>query len=127
LLATLSANAAFDFGPWPTGTAPTEVGQRVTDNFLPHVSNSPPAGFRSQLCVLCILCSVFFAPLTAQAHGLTFTRIEAIFAQAMTDDEIRAAAEYYGAIKWTPWKSNAVRASVSSPTSRWAASSAAKN
>ena len=25
------------------------------------------------------------------------------FAQAMTDDEIRAAAEYYGAKKWTPW------------------------
>lgn len=25
------------------------------------------------------------------------------FAQAMTDDEIRAAAEYYAAIKWTPW------------------------
>ena len=25
------------------------------------------------------------------------------FAKAMTDDEIRAAAEYYGAMKWTPW------------------------
>lgn len=25
------------------------------------------------------------------------------FAKAMTDEEIRAAAEYYGAIKWTPW------------------------
>lgn len=25
------------------------------------------------------------------------------FAQAMTDDEIRAAAEYYGALPWTPW------------------------
>ena len=25
------------------------------------------------------------------------------FAQAMTDDEIRAAAEYYGAMPWTPW------------------------
>ena len=24
-------------------------------------------------------------------------------AKAMTDDEIRAAAEYFGAIKWTPW------------------------
>lgn len=25
------------------------------------------------------------------------------FAKAMTDDEIRAAAEYYGALPWTPW------------------------
>jgi cytochrome c553 len=25
------------------------------------------------------------------------------FAAAMTDDEIRAAAEYFGAMKWTPW------------------------
>ena len=25
------------------------------------------------------------------------------FAKAMTDDEIRAAAAYFGAIKWTPW------------------------
>jgi cytochrome c553 len=24
-------------------------------------------------------------------------------AKAMTDDEVRAAAEYFGAIKWTPW------------------------
>jgi cytochrome c553 len=25
------------------------------------------------------------------------------FAKAMTDDEIKAAAKYFGAIKWTPW------------------------
>ncbi len=25
------------------------------------------------------------------------------FAQAMTDEDIRAAAEYYGVLKWTPW------------------------
>src|SRR5207248_232596 len=25
------------------------------------------------------------------------------FAKNMTDDEIKAAAEYFGAIKWTPW------------------------
>jgi cytochrome c553 len=25
------------------------------------------------------------------------------FAQGMTDDEIKAAAEYFGAMKWTPW------------------------
>jgi len=33
---TLSARAAYDFGPWPAGTSPTEIGQRVTDNFLPR-------------------------------------------------------------------------------------------
>ena len=27
----------------------------------------------------------------------------AAFAKAMTDEEIKAAAEYFGAIKWTPW------------------------
>jgi cytochrome c553 len=31
------------------------------------------------------------------------TPMMAEFAKAMTDEEIRAAAEYYGAIKWTPW------------------------
>ena len=25
------------------------------------------------------------------------------FAKAMTDDEIKAAAEYFGSMKWTPW------------------------
>ncbi len=36
LLSASSSHAAYDFGPWPTGTAPTEIGQRVTDNFLPR-------------------------------------------------------------------------------------------
>ncbi|HWA28348.1 MAG TPA: c-type cytochrome [Lacunisphaera sp.] len=31
------------------------------------------------------------------------TPMMADFARAITDDEIRAAAEYFGAIKWTPW------------------------
>lgn len=31
------------------------------------------------------------------------TKAMAVFAKAMTDDEIKQAAEYFGAIKWTPW------------------------
>jgi unsaturated rhamnogalacturonyl hydrolase len=36
LLAISTAQAAYDFGPWPAGTSPTEIGRRVTDNFLPR-------------------------------------------------------------------------------------------
>src|SRR6266566_323069 len=32
------------------------------------------------------------------------------FAKNMTDDEIKAAAEYFGAIKWTPWMTKVVEA-----------------
>lgn len=35
--------------------------------------------------------------------GKKNTALMASFAKAMTDDEIRAAAEYYGSMKWTPW------------------------
>jgi cytochrome c553 len=31
------------------------------------------------------------------------TNLMIAFAKAMTDDEVKAAAEYFGAIKWTPW------------------------
>ena len=31
------------------------------------------------------------------------TKRMAAFAKAMTDDEIRASAEYFGSIQWTPW------------------------
>jgi cytochrome c553 len=31
------------------------------------------------------------------------TALMAVYAKAMTDDEIKQAAEYFGAIKWTPW------------------------
>jgi len=31
------------------------------------------------------------------------TKMMSDFAKAMTDDEIQAAAEYFGAMKWTPW------------------------
>ena len=31
------------------------------------------------------------------------TNLMMTFAQNMTDDEIKAAAEYFGAMKWTPW------------------------
>ena len=31
------------------------------------------------------------------------TNVMIAIAKAMTDDEIKAAAEYYGAMKWTPW------------------------
>jgi len=31
------------------------------------------------------------------------TKLMAQFAKNMTDDEIKAAAEYFGAMKWTPW------------------------
>lgn len=31
------------------------------------------------------------------------TKAMAVFAKNMTDDEIKQAAEYFGAIKWTPW------------------------
>lgn len=31
------------------------------------------------------------------------TKLMMTFAKGMTDDEIRAAAEYFGAMKWTPW------------------------
>jgi cytochrome c553 len=30
-------------------------------------------------------------------------KLMAVYANAMTDDEIRAAAEYFGSIPWTPW------------------------
>lgn len=35
--------------------------------------------------------------------GKKNTALMASFAKAMTDEEIRAAAEYYGSMKWTPW------------------------
>jgi cytochrome c553 len=31
------------------------------------------------------------------------TKLMMTFAQNMSDDEIKAAAEYFGAMKWTPW------------------------
>lgn len=31
------------------------------------------------------------------------TKLMGAFARAMTDDEVKAAAEYFGAMKWTPW------------------------
>jgi cytochrome c553 len=31
------------------------------------------------------------------------TKAMAVFAKNMTDDEVKQAAEYFGAIKWTPW------------------------
>ena len=31
------------------------------------------------------------------------TKLMGVFARAMTDDEVKAAAEYFGAMKWTPW------------------------
>jgi cytochrome c553 len=31
------------------------------------------------------------------------TKLMAQYAKAMTDDEIKEAAEYFGAMKWTPW------------------------
>jgi unsaturated rhamnogalacturonyl hydrolase len=31
-----TAFAAYDFGPWPAGTSPQEVGQCVTENFIPR-------------------------------------------------------------------------------------------
>ena len=36
-------------------------------------------------------------------HRKPNTKMMVDYAKAMTDDEIRAAAEYYGAMKWTPW------------------------
>jgi hypothetical protein len=32
------------------------------------------------------------------------------FAKNMTDDEIKAAAEYFGSMKWTPWMTKVVEA-----------------
>jgi cytochrome c553 len=34
------------------------------------------------------------------------------FAKNMTDDEIKAAAEYFGAIKWTPWMTKVVETTM---------------
>src|SRR3954469_16554616 len=31
------------------------------------------------------------------------TNLMIAYAKAMTDDEVKAAAEYFGAMKWTPW------------------------
>jgi cytochrome c553 len=31
------------------------------------------------------------------------TNLMIVYAKAMTDDEIKAAAEYFGSMKWTPW------------------------
>ncbi len=36
-------------------------------------------------------------------HRKPNTKMMVDYATAMTDEEIRAAAEYYGAMKWTPW------------------------
>ena len=36
LLAAASTEAAYDFGPWPAGTSPVEIGRRVAGNFLPR-------------------------------------------------------------------------------------------
>ena len=38
LTALVSAEAKYDFGPWPAGTSPQELGRRVADNFVarPH-------------------------------------------------------------------------------------------
>ena len=36
LLAAVSSFAAYDFGPWPAGKSPEEIGQRVSANFLPR-------------------------------------------------------------------------------------------
>jgi rhamnogalacturonyl hydrolase YesR len=36
LLSALRARAAYDFGPWPAGTSPTEIGRRVAANFVPR-------------------------------------------------------------------------------------------
>ena len=36
LLAATASHAAHDFGPWPEGASPAEIGRRVTDNFLPR-------------------------------------------------------------------------------------------
>ena len=35
--------------------------------------------------------------------GKKNTNMMAAYAKAMTDDQIKAAAEYFGAMKWTPW------------------------
>src|SRR5689334_5557258 len=39
-----TAIAAYDFGPWPAGTSPQEIGQRVADNFVakPHSNFNRP-------------------------------------------------------------------------------------
>jgi unsaturated rhamnogalacturonyl hydrolase len=36
LLTAVSIQAADDFGPWPAGASPQEIGRRVTENFLPR-------------------------------------------------------------------------------------------
>jgi unsaturated rhamnogalacturonyl hydrolase len=43
-LASGHAAANFDFGPWPAGTSPQEVGKRVTENFIsrPHTNFEHP-------------------------------------------------------------------------------------
>ena len=40
------------------------------------------------------------------------------YAEAMTDDEVKAAAEYFGAMKWTPWIKVVETDTVSRVTSR---------
>src|SRR5690349_7442967 len=39
-----SARAAYDFGPWPAGTSPQEIGKRVAENFVakPHSNFNRP-------------------------------------------------------------------------------------
>ena len=36
LLAVVPTQAAYDFGPWPAGAAPGEIGRRVAGNFVPR-------------------------------------------------------------------------------------------
>ena len=54
----------YDFGPWPAGTSPQEIGRRVVDNFLPqkHMLISPNQ-------------AIHYAETCTWYGGLTFTQL----------------------------------------------------
>src|SRR5471032_707765 len=54
----------YDFGPWPAGTSPLEIGRRVVDNFLPrqHMLISPNQ-------------AIHYAEICTWYGGLTFAQL----------------------------------------------------
>jgi unsaturated rhamnogalacturonyl hydrolase len=59
-----AAEPKIDFGPWPAGTSPQEIGRRVVDNFLPrpHMTISPDR-------------AVHYAETCTWYGGLTFAQL----------------------------------------------------
>jgi cytochrome c553 len=89
-------------GPARLGKATRGCGSCHLPNGKGRPENAPPAGLPP---------AYFIRQIQDFRHGLrhtadprkpnTNTMID--LAKAMTDDEVKAAAEYFGSMKWTPW------------------------